>query len=374
MKNNTIDSKIILISGVVSLCVSLYLINKKPILKPKQTYFRKNTPFVPNTIEAICLDEIGIRFTDQINNCTIYIPYDYSTAPTEINDPNVKAQIKLGVPYMDQFAAKDGIWKNLSLIYSRESIVKSKIFPQTWKLSDKDDINNYFNNSDIYKDKLLIAKTNQQRQHNILLMQGVIPLEFWQRLINNKYVVVQELLDNPVLSDGRKTNIRIYVAITHTINGVRIFIYDNGFMYYTPEKFAYEPELSKVITTGYIDRKVYQENPLSIREFFRNDDQAYLNTMNRCADIIKICTNCVLKNWKTPLNFTSQDQKYAQLFGADFQPNQDGSVTLMEFNKGCSLQIMDERDKEIKRNMFKEFMDCIVLENQKTSNWIEIKE
>ena len=92
-----------------------------------------------------------------------------------------------------------------------------------------------------------------------------------------KYVVIQELLQNPYLIDGRKINLRVYVLLVKYNNEYRIYMYDNGFMYYTASRYVPNSIDTKVnITTGYIDREVYEKNPLTIKDF-----QQYLNDESR---------------------------------------------------------------------------------------------
>ena len=47
-----------------------------------------------------------------------------------------------------------------------------------------------------------------------------------------------------------------------------MYVYNDGFMYYTPR--IWKPKsrnLNEIITTGYIDRQVYVDNPLTIKDF-----------------------------------------------------------------------------------------------------------
>ena len=88
------------------------------------------------------------------------------------------------------------------------------------------------------------------------------------------YVVVQELLQDPYTISGRKINLRVYVLVVKNNNKTNLYIYSDGFMYYTAELFQKNSTDTKInITTGYIDRKVYEENPLT-----HNDFKSYLDS------------------------------------------------------------------------------------------------
>ena len=102
----------------------------------------------------------------------------------------------------------------------------------------------------------------------------------------------------------------------------------------------------------YIDRKVYEENPLT-HEDFRN----YLGKNK--AKIIFYNVYELIKNVMSPFQehlvkfqaFPGSTQ--FQLFGADVAVNDDLSSTLMEINKGPDLSYKDKRDGEIKKSLIK---------------------
>jgi len=80
----------------------------------------------------------------------------------------------------------------------------------------------------------------------------------------NGYVLVQELLQDPYLISGRKTNMRFYVLVVCKANNTDCYVHKDGFMYYTKVPFVKNSlDDAPNITTGYIDRQVYIDNPLT---------------------------------------------------------------------------------------------------------------
>ena len=66
---------------------------------------------------------------------------------------------------------------------------------------------------------------------------------------------------------------------------ISAYIHSDGFLYYTPK--YYDPDdmdFDKHITTGYVDRKVYELNPLTLQDF-----RDYLDYYNNTNDIITLC-------------------------------------------------------------------------------------
>ena len=161
----------------------------------------------------------------------------------------------------DHMVSKLALWKYLKGKYGAESA--STMIPYTWDLTDLNDIERFKSVYD--KNKLYITKNNHQRQEGIQIHSSLDSV-----LDNkNKYLLVQELLQDPYLISGRKINLRVYVLVIKDNHAnIKLNVYKDGFMYYTPELFEPQsPSFKKNITTGYIDRKVYEENPLTHGDF-----------------------------------------------------------------------------------------------------------
>ena len=77
-----------------------------------------------------------------------------------------------------------------------------------------------------------------------------------------------QFLENPFIISGRKVNLRYYLLITCYKGQIKGYLYKDGFVYYTPKFFKKNSmDFKETITTGYIDRKVYDENPLTTQDF-----------------------------------------------------------------------------------------------------------
>lgn len=240
------------------------------------------------------------------------------------------------------------------------------IIPKTYCLDSPHDI------SVLEKNNYYILKKNIQRQTGLKITND------YSWIINDakkeEYVVAQELLLNPYLISGRKINIRVYMAVIRRNNEMKFYIYSDGFIYYTKDK--YDPdnyELDTNITTGYIDREVYEKNPLTTRDFMKylGWEQAWilLTNMYKLFQQIKKTFLPVLysKNRNIPgLLFN--------VFGVDIAPDNNLDITLIEINKGVSLVYMDERDKAVKYNMIRDLLGLVgIVHDSDPNNFIEIK-
>lgn len=247
----------------------------------------------------------------------------------------------------DSFVSKMGIHKLLNDYYYNDKDMVDNIIPKSWNISNKLFNDSFFKNEKA--DTVFIAKKNIQQQKGILLFRKIqITPQFIKKLQDEKYVVIQEYLKNPFLIDQRKTNIRVYLLIVNKDNYNYIYIYNDGFMYYTPEKYEYGTNSDSNITTGYIDRKVYEINPLTLKDLrsyliknnyndnilFDNIHRTIKYTMDGCISRLRPMSNSIISY---------------QLFGVDLQFDKKLNVKVIEINKSPNLKPHDTgRDSALK--------------------------
>jgi len=228
---------------------------------------------------------------------------------------------------------------------------KEYTIPKTFILENSEDIEElkaYHKENNLY-----MVKKNIQRQEGNLITTDINFI--LNDAENESYVVCQELLQNPYIVSGRKINMRIYMLIVTYEGKISFYIYRNGFMYYTPKMFE-KGNIDKDvnITTGYIDRQVYVENPLTIQDFYEylgKEDAAKLeyNLIKTFGDIKEVYSKVLLqKNNKIP------GYKF-NIYGVDIAPNENLETQIIEVNKGPDLSFKDDRDKNVKLTMI---YDC----------------
>jgi hypothetical protein len=258
-----------------------------------------------------------------------------------------------------------------SMLYSvlRKKLSKSQlhsITPITFiiqsKSEKKDFITNHLANNTLY-----ILKKNIQRQKGCLISKDhtIIKQE-----IKDDYVVIQELLQDPFLINNKKINIRQYLLIDIQ-NNVNFYIYNDGFMYYT--KTDYEKgsdDYDSNLTTGYIDRNIYKDNPLTYQDFLKSlgekeravivDNMYYLFTLLKSAykSIIEKHDNNRIRNFV--------------ILGCDIAVDEKLDCKIMEINKGPDLNFKDDIDKLVKQKLIHNTFEGIFKTNE-FKNFIHIK-
>lgn len=272
--------------------------------------------------------------------------------------------------YINGLAGLDQLCSKSQLAYWIKKRGYGYILPKTYCLDNKEDMMEFDKN---HEKKHHILKKNIQRQSGLIITDNYQ----WISADANRqdYVVAQELLKNPYIISGRKINIRVYMVVIRKNNNLSFYIYNDGFIYYTAQ--PYDPDnfsLETNITTGYIDRAVYEKNPLTTQDFMMylgpDDARKLLENMYILFAKIKNTFSSILSS-----NNKNIPGTLFNIFGVDIAPDSDLELSLIEFNKGPSLAYMDDRDKDVKYNLIRDLLGLIELvHDSESDNFIKIND
>lgn len=335
------------------------------------------------------LEKNGIKETYD-DDYVLYFPCTYNNINKEIGliKPTLHDQRFYIVNNADQLSSKDYIWKNLVKTYGREKA--KKIMPETFILYNNKDLKLFKKLYD--PKKIYIMKKNIQRQEGLKITKSKKEI---LNAIKDNYVVVQELLQNPYIISKRKTNMRFYLLLVCKNNEVSAYVHHEGFMYYTKVPFIKgSTKMDPNVTTGYIDRQVYIDNPLTLGDLKKYlDDTGNKNrqlldieydiiengekiseyafnniykTLNKVVQAIKD-TVCVGSHISPYLSY--------QLFGVDVALNDKLEAQIMEVNKGPDQSFKDERDGKVKQKVTDDIFKILkVIPNYDDHDFITIYE
>ena len=277
----------------------------------------------------------------------VYIPCDYTNIEAELKTilPGPSRQKIFGISGGDYIVSKYYLWKTLLKRYSSNY---TSFFPKTYSCS-RGGIRELLNN---HKDgQKYIAKKDTQRQTGLHIIHSIT--DIYTVLNDTKNVVIQNLLNNPFLIKGRKINMRIYLLIVCNSGKIEAYIHQNGFMYYTPKMFNYKStDKDAHITTGYIDREIYNTHPLTIDEFYTYLDKNNYNCNKLKSSIVKTFRQ-VLAAIHVPIckKPNIYNRVTFQLFGCDIAPDTNLNVKLIEINKGPDLSAKSSKDDKVKNEV-----------------------
>lgn len=259
------------------------------------------------------------------------------------------------------------------IVRNNKNINYNDIIPKTYILSNHKDYNKLIQNEFDHKTgkplRPLLLKKNIQRQNGLTFVENVSDVTNEKTL--NQNVVCQVLLLNPYLVDSRKINMRIYLLVIcdKRTRKTYAYTYNDGFMYYTTEYFSKDKiNHDTQITTGYIDRKVYETNPLTVTDFMNQK----LNLKERQLfkkNLHRLFQN-VMQSYEPLLNLNEYDNGPGHfiILGCDIAPDEDLNIKILEINKGPDLSYKDKRDGELKFNMVKNALNAIHTENYNNIN------
>lgn len=325
------------------------------------------------------------------NDWSVYFPCTYDEITKEVNQmPIINDGKYFILEKCDEIVAKELLWKNVVDFFGIE---KAKILmPNSYILYEPKDIEKFKTEYD--PNKLYILKKNIQRQEGLKITKKFN--EIINAYTNGNYVIVQELLQDPYIIAGRKTNMRFYVLVVAKNTEYNVFVYADGFMYYTKNMFVPGcEEVGPNITTGYIDRQVYVDNPLT-----HNDLKKYLDDENR---ITLTATEKIIRQQNIKISeiyfnriyhmlreiFLAYAGKFTtnkkfndtnicfQIFGVDVAVNDKLNPMIIEVNKGPDIGAKDERDSEIKHGLISDTFKVVGLIKNKSyidTNFIQLLE
>jgi len=360
-------------------------------ISSNKLYYGLECNYIKDDTFYDALKKAGFQNTSDITQASLIVPCTYETTEMEIDNLDKKGikNNKYGdairifmLNNTDHMVSKLLLWKYLVKEYGKEQA--SRLIPYTWDTTDDNEFNEFKNQYD--KTKIYITKNNQQRQEGIEIHTNL------ESIIRSrdKYILVQELLQDPYLVNGRKINLRVYVlVILDNYGDIKLQVYKDGFMYYTPELFSTnDSSFEKNITTGYVDRQVYIDNPLTHNDFKKYLDDGkrkrtliedyYLHSYkHKLSDyIFSQIYELIGKTFKTYENVvgTKTFGVSFQLYGVDVAINDKLQPMIMEINKGPDLTAKDGRDRELKERMSSDILKSAGLIEDENNQFITILE
>lgn len=308
-----------------------------------------------------------------------YIPCSYNSCEKDVLafENKEKGKKIFLIDGCDWIASKLALWE---LLVEHHGNKASNFMPATHLLENEKDLKNFpkhfAQNKAKRPDQMYVLKNYAQRQEGIKLTRD---LDEIMGGLKNGWYLVQDYVYNPFIIANRKINFRYYLLVVCRKGRIEGYIHKDGFLYYTPKH--YDPnnmEFDRHITTGYIDRKVYELNPLTLQDF-----RDYLDCSNRVESNDNNKWKCLFdkksglsKKWdisaeklmnnvmeaiskKICKNKKLDNHVRFQLFGCDLAPDANLGCTLMEINKGPDLNTKDERDKQIKLQVQKDIFKIV---------------
>jgi len=358
---------IYIIIAFILICIIIYIvINNKLVNETLNKPVNKILTYSSNGyLDRSFIQILNKYGLDRNDNSDIYFINDYTYAEKIISDiqPNQYKYINI-IDGCDLISSKISLYNTLKYKYKDDVL---KYAPKTYIFKNIDDYNDL--KKEVKINDKYILKNNAQRQEGIKLLIYTS----WNDIIMNEdnYTIIQKYIENPLIIGERKINMRIYLLLVSINDKLYGYIYDNGFIYYTQQKYDINKfDFAHHITTGYIDRKVYEENPLTIQDLYNKLGD---NNSNKLQNNINILMNKICDAFSNVICMKKHGNtiKY-QIFGADVAPLDNLEVKIMEINKGPDLRAKDKRDGKLKNNMQNDILKTVLNNDIINTNFIRI--
>jgi hypothetical protein len=323
-------------------------------------------------LEPLCLDLLN-RFgiTHDNNAWGIYFPCGYDKVKDTFNqiDGQHPAQKIALIPGCNEIVSKSILWSILCEHYGRQPA--ARLMPETFILNSAEEMDRfrayYSNKISILPKSVFVLKNNRQRQEGLRLIRELPEIE---SAAQQGYLLVQEFLEDPLLIDGRKINLRFYLCLTGWRNRMQLHIHKSGFVYYTRDAFkAPSLDFHQNITSGYVDRSIYRDHPLTHRDMIRwlaEQGRDPKPVIYRVHDLFREVMAAVSPRLCLEPAFDANPK--FQLFGADIALDTHLQPRLLEINKGPDLYVKGLRDGMVKEKVFLDLLDLVNIINSPHGN------
>jgi hypothetical protein len=266
--------------------------------------------------------------------------------------PNAEKKAAFMVHGQEALSRKDQVWKWLEKRYGPEA---ENIMPKTFLLKEVGGVRKFIRETNTSKNYIL--KKNIQRQKGLKIVNSK---NATKEVIKpkSKYVIAQEFKDNPFVLNGRKVNLRIYMALLCKNGNLEAYAHKKGFVYYTAKKFKQGSlSHSRQITSGFLPRSIYAKNPLTLEEFAKaigDKGKDYNALFDKILDLLRKTVEAT-----SPAVCTSKGpniKSSMQLFGVDIFLDSNLTPYIMEINKSPSLDSKDSRDGDLKQQVVQDLV------------------
>lgn len=301
------------------------------------------------------LNNMDIKQNDKSPRYVLPINSKYSTKAFLESYNKYKPNVMFFVRNNYLLGSKVQVWKSLQKYYGTK--VAKTVMPETFVFpGDRKDFKKKYKKGAYY-----ILKNKKQRQEGIKLTKN------YEEIMDHKnggYSLIQDTITNPLLYQGNKFNVRIYlVIICDPYGNVNGYIYNDGIISYAINK--YDPDnltFENTISSFYNSKSLF--------------DQGYCQSLNllpgtNMLPIMKKKMDMVFKSVKDKLCYRDLDVTSVQLFGADFLIDDTMDAHLLEINVGPGMKPHNDHDKKIRMNMLSEMVELV--NGKESQNYIPLK-
>ncbi|XP_050438880.1 tubulin polyglutamylase TTLL5 isoform X2 [Adelges cooleyi] len=270
-------------------------------------------------------------------------------------------------PRSCELTRKDKLYKNIELMSHRNGIKHFSFVPETYIMPK--DYNRFITNQYRHRGLWIVKPFDLSRGRGITIID--YPFNDVQQQCLKDNVVVAKYLDNPLLVNGYKWDLRLYVLVT-SFNPLIIYLYEEGLVRFATVKYSCDRTQISNRRMHLCNYSVNKSNPSYIRNLDPNRENvghkwslsALLNhlrqeclidteaLMTEIEDIVIKTIMSATAQMLPAINcFVPNNQNCFELYGFDILVDDKLKPWLLEVNLSPSLGIDSALDCRIKSSM-----------------------
>ncbi|KAJ6649581.1 Tubulin monoglutamylase TTLL4, partial [Pseudolycoriella hygida] len=279
------------------------------------------------------------------------------------------------IPGSFQIGRKDRIWRNLQTQMVRHGKNEFGFMPRTFVLpADMKQLHRLWPVYNNRNSKWIIKPPASARG------TGIKVVNQWAQIPKRKPLIVQRYIDRPLLIDGSKFDLRLYVLVT-SINPLRVYMHTDGLARFASVKYSTKAD---TLNDRYMHLTNYSINKLS-NNYAKNEDASAcqghkwtlkslwthlaargINTELLWAALRDLVLRTILAgenaiNNLTKLNMGSKYNCF-ELFGIDVILNSELIPWLLEVNISPSLHSASPLDLHVKGPLVRALLNTVMFQ------------
>ncbi len=305
------------------------------------------------------LPQENIKQSLDKSNCDIILPDVLKNCQQKLfNDlKKYKNKIFFVMPNHHVLGNKYNLWDVIVKSYGVSKAMT--LMPFTYRLPEEYDA--YKRN---YKKELVVFKTNEHKQEGLYITKSLISRNMIDK---EKFIVAQKYLTDSLLYKGHKVNLRMYLFLICSDRGLNAYIFDDGIISYTKEKYDINTNSNSSFASFYDSDDLYKKGyPITLKEFLPHIP-GRRKLIKFAHDKIR---TVVLGSYRAMINNVNFNGNVCcDVYGVDIFVDTNMNCSVIEINIGPGMEPYGKKDKNMRDNLYKNIL--MVLKGNK-SNFVKI--
>ena len=216
-----------------------------------------------------------------------------------------------------------------------------------------------------YRNIWIMKPSNLSRGRGVTCVDSLQPIEQSLTATNDSGLIVQKYIENPLIIDKRKFDIRQWVLVT-SLNPLTIYMWKEPYLRFGAEDYIMD-DLNNIYSH-------LTNNSIAKHSSQFKKEKKFEGDMWKCSNFEKLLgeakwkeihqkiKNAIICSFYAVHHEIKQRENSHELYGYDFMIDEDLNVYLIEVNASPALDYSTKITEELVKEMVKDLI-CIVIDN-----------